>query len=82
VPEYGTSYIDTFFAKVTGFYVVCSIIRYNTDYSLYAHIIFWLHPYNMALVTNDIIAQVHTLYDDCAKDFIHPFKTLSGSYLI
>jgi hypothetical protein len=42
------------------------MIRYKVQHrlSLHAHIIFWLHPEDLASVSNDILIYIPAIYDD------------------
>jgi hypothetical protein len=85
-------YTHLFHARVWDFlhkYILCKdngilgrvqhyVTRYEVQHRLllHAHIIFWLHPDDLASITNDNMAYVPAMYDDCAKDFIPPSDLL------
>jgi hypothetical protein len=54
------------------------VIRYEVHHrlSLHAHIIFWLHPEDLASISNDIMAYIPAVYDEATKTFTEPSDSM------
>jgi hypothetical protein len=46
--------------------------------SLHAHTILWLHKNDLNHVTNDVLAFVHTIYDETQKSFVEPLDPIEN----